>query len=144
MFVSAISENINLSINFKIHWIHCALVPLKQKTPITFLCAAKIFLINEMSFLMTLIQLFQRFWKWGRMRLQVLLFGNKSFFEDINFRIITSSTRFIEDSKRFDESLSSWEKPFWYIFTGIKIWNIFSPSVSVFYITYLLWRAVRF
>ena len=53
---------------------------------------------------------------------QVLLFGNKGFSKDMNFRIITSSIRFIKDSKRFDESLSSWEKPFWYIFTtGIKI-----------------------
>ena len=43
---------------------------------------------------------------------QVLLFGNKSFSKDMNFRIITSSIRFIKDSKRFDESLSSWEKPF--------------------------------
>ena len=39
---------------------------------------------------------------------QVLLFGNKSFSKDMNFRIITSSIRFIKDSKRFDESLSSW------------------------------------
>ena len=38
---------------------------------------------------------------------QVLLFGNKSFSKDMNFRIITSSIRFIKDSKRFDESLSS-------------------------------------
>ena len=43
---------------------------------------------------------------------QVLLFGNKGFSKDMNFRIITSSIRFIKDSKRFDESLSSWEKPF--------------------------------
>ena len=76
---------------------------------------------------------------------QVLLFGNKCFSKDINFMIITSSIRFIEDSKRFDESLSTWEKPFWYIFTtGIKPKNIFSPSASAFYVTYLLWRAVRF
>ena len=38
---------------------------------------------------------------------QVLLFGNKCFSKDINFMIITSSIRFIEDSKRFDESLST-------------------------------------
>ena len=50
-----------LNIIFKKHWTHCALVPLKQKAPITFLCAAKIFLINEMSFLMTLIQLTRKF-----------------------------------------------------------------------------------
>ena len=76
---------------------------------------------------------------------QVLLFGNKGFPKDINFRIITFSIRFIKNSKRFDESFSSWEKPFWYIFTtGIKSENIFSPSVSAFYVTYLLWRAVRF
>ena len=57
---------------------------------------------------------------------QVLLFGNKGFSKDMNFRIITSSIRFIKDSKRFDESLSSWEKPFWYIFTtGIKIRKYF-------------------
>ena len=38
--------------------------------------------------------------------LQVLLFGNKSFSKDMNFRI-TSSICFIKDSKRFDELLSS-------------------------------------
>ena len=61
VLVSAISENTNLSLIFKIHWTHCVLVPLKQKTPITFLCAAKVSQINEMSFLMTLIQLTRRF-----------------------------------------------------------------------------------
>ena len=64
---------------------------------------------------------------------RVLLFGSKSFSKDMNFRIITPSVRFIKDSKRLDESLSSWEKPFRHIFTAIKIWNIFLPSVSVFY-----------
>ena len=38
---------------------------------------------------------------------QVLLFGDKRFSKDMNFRIVTSSIRFIKDSKRFDESLSS-------------------------------------
>ena len=56
---------------------------------------------------------------------QTLLFGNKSFSKDMNFEITTSSIRFIKDSKRFGESLSSWEKPFWYIFTGTKIWKYF-------------------
>ena len=57
---------------------------------------------------------------------QVSLFGNKSFSKDLNFRIITSSILFIKDSKRFDESLSLWEKPFWYIFTTwIKITKYF-------------------
>ena len=37
----------------------------------------------------------------------VLLFGNKSFFKDMNFSIVTSSVRFIKESKRFDESLCS-------------------------------------
>ena len=37
----------------------------------------------------------------------VQVFGNKSFSKDMNFRIIISSIRFIKDSKRFDESLSS-------------------------------------
>ena len=37
------------------------LVPLKQKTAITFFCGATIFLINEMSFSMTLLQLNQKF-----------------------------------------------------------------------------------
>ena len=36
---------------------------------------------------------------------QVLLFGNKGFTEDMNLRVITSLIRFIKDSKRFDESL---------------------------------------
>ena len=133
VLVSAISENINLNIIFKIHWTHCALVPLKQKTPITFLCAAKIFLINEMFFLMTLIQLTRIFWKWMSMWLQVLLSGNKSFSKDMNYRIMTSSIRFIRDRKKLDESLFSWEKSFLYIFTTeIKIKK------------YLLWRAVKF
>ena len=48
---------------------------------------------------------------------QVLLFGNKRFSKNMNFRIITFSIRFIKDSTRFDESLSSWEKPFRYIFS---------------------------
>ena len=38
---------------------------------------------------------------------QALLFGKKSFSKDMNLRIIISSIRFIKDSKRFDESLSS-------------------------------------
>ena len=38
---------------------------------------------------------------------QVLLFSKKSFSKDMNFRIITSSIRFIKDSKRFDEKLYS-------------------------------------
>ena len=52
---------------------------------------------------------------------QVLLFGNEGFSEDMNFRIIISSIRLIKDSKKFDESLSLREKPFSYIFAGIKI-----------------------
>lgn len=59
--VSAIWKNVNLNIIFKIYLSHCALVPLKQKTSITFLCVAKFFLINEICFLMILIQLAQRF-----------------------------------------------------------------------------------
>ena len=38
---------------------------------------------------------------------QVLLFGKKSSFKDMNFKIITSSVCFIKDSKRFDEVYSS-------------------------------------
>ena len=38
---------------------------------------------------------------------QVLLFGKKRFSKDMNFRIITSSIRFIKDSKMFDEKLYS-------------------------------------
>ena len=38
---------------------------------------------------------------------RVLLFGNKGFTKDMNLRTITSLIRFIKDSKRFDESLSS-------------------------------------
>ena len=38
---------------------------------------------------------------------QLLLVGNKTFSKNMNLRIITSSIRFIKDSKRFDESLSS-------------------------------------
>ena len=37
---------------------------------------------------------------------QVLLFGNKRFSKNMNFRIITFSIRFIKDSTKFDESLS--------------------------------------
>ena len=48
---------------------------------------------------------------------QILLFGNKRFSKNMNFRIITFSIRFIKDSTRFDESLSFWEKPFRYFFT---------------------------
>ena len=38
---------------------------------------------------------------------QVLLLGNKRFSKNMNFRIITFSIRFIKDSTKFDESLSS-------------------------------------
>ena len=38
---------------------------------------------------------------------QVLLSGNKRFSKDMNYRIITSSIRFIRDRKKFDESLFS-------------------------------------
>ena len=38
---------------------------------------------------------------------QVLLFSNKRFSKDMNFRIVTSSIRFVKDNKRFNESLSS-------------------------------------
>ena len=64
---------------------------------------------------------------------QILLSGNKSFSKDMNYRIITSSIRFIRDRKKFDESLFSWEKSFWYIFTT-RIKNT----------KYLLWRAIKF
>ena len=64
---------------------------------------------------------------------QILLSGNKSFSKDMNYRIITSSIRFIRYRKKFDESPFSWEKSFWYIFTTrIKITK------------YLLWRAIKF
>ena len=52
-----------------------------------------------------------------------LLFGDKSFSKDMNFRVITSSIRFIKDSN---------------IKLEYKIENIFSPSVSMFYVIYLL------
>ena len=55
----------------------------------------------------------------------VHVLSDKSFSEDMNFRIITPSIHFIKDSKRYDESLFYWEKPFWYILTGIKIEKIF-------------------
>ena len=38
---------------------------------------------------------------------EALLFGSKCFTKEMNLRISTSSIRFIKDSKRFDESLSS-------------------------------------
>ena len=41
-----------------------------------------------------------------------VLFCNKFFSKDTNFRIITSLIHFIKDSKRFDESLSSWRNLF--------------------------------
>ena len=49
---------------------------------------------------------------------------NEGFAKDMNLRIITSSIHFTKDSKRFDESLSSWEKYFWHIFTAIKIFHL--------------------
>ena len=54
---------------------------------------------------------------------------------DYNLNSFTSSIRFIKDSKRFDESHSSWEKSFWYIFTmGIKIRKyFFTFCISVLY-----------
>ena len=38
---------------------------------------------------------------------RVLLFSNKGFTKDMNLRTVSSSIRFIKDSKRFDELLSS-------------------------------------
>ena len=85
------SQRTNLNVIFKIHWNHCALVPGKQKTPITFLYAAKFFLINEMPFSMTLIHLTQEILKMSENKIvRVLLFGKKGLTKDINFRIITS------------------------------------------------------
>ena len=37
---------------------------------------------------------------------QVFSLGNKNVSEDMNYRVITSSIRFIKYSERFDESLS--------------------------------------
>ena len=51
----------------------------------------------------------------------VLLFSNKCFTKDMNLRIITSSILITKYSKGFDESLSSWEKPFWHISAAIKV-----------------------
>ena len=47
---------------------------------------------------------------------QVLLSGNKRFSKDMNYRIITSSIRFIRDRKKFDESLFL-ERNLFYIFS---------------------------
>ena len=41
---------------------------------------------------------------------QVFSLGNKNVSEDMNYRVITSSVRFIKYSERFDESLSFREK----------------------------------
>ena len=70
---------------------------------------------------------------------QVLLIGDKSFSKYMNFKIITSSIYFIQDSKRFDDHHFLLERNLFDIFSRIlKIENIFSPSVSVFYVAYLL------
>ena len=69
---------------------------------------------------------------------QVLLFGNKSFSKDINFRIITSSISFIKDNKNLMNHFLL-ERNLFDIFSREKQFeNIFSPPVSVIYVTYLL------
>ena len=82
---------------------------------------------------------------------RILFFDNKSFTKHISLRTITSSiTHFI--STYFITLLRYYIITYiiityyvllkiLHIFTAIKIWNIFSPSVAVFYVTYLLWRA---
>ena len=70
---------------------------------------------------------------------QVLLFGNKGFTKGMNFRIITSSIRFIKGSKDFMNHFSLfWRETFFTYFHGNKNLKYFSPSVSVFYVTHLL------
>ena len=94
---------------------------MKQKTPITFYALPKF--SNQQNVLFDdLNSINSEMLKMSENEIvQALLFGNKGFTKDMNFRIITSSICFIKNSKRFDESLSSGEKPFSHIFTGIKI-----------------------
>ena len=75
---------------------------------------------------------------------QWLSFGNKCFTRNMNLGIIKSSIRFIKDSKRFNEPLLSWYRQ--YVVKKIKVWNMFLFSITffMFYVTPLLWRAVRF
>ena len=48
---------------------------------------------------------------------RVLLFYNKGFTRGTNLRI---NAQFVS-LKTVKESLSSWEEPFWYIYTAIKV-----------------------
>ena len=60
------------------------------------ICVFKIFLINEMTFLMIFNSINPEILKISENEIvQVLLFGNNSFSKDMNFRIITSSIRLI-------------------------------------------------
>ena len=143
VLVSAFSENINLNIIFKIHWIHSALVLLKQKISITFLCAAKIFLINEMSFLMTLIQLTRRFQKWVRMRFcKSYYLVIKVFLKTWIFELL--HPQFISLKRVKDLIITFFLRETFLIYFNDRNKNLKIFFASVFYVTYLLWIALRF
>ena len=103
---------------FKIHWAHSALVSLNTYH---FFMRCQNFsnqrnvLFDELiSNNLKILKMSENEMVW------VLLFGNKSFSKYMNFRIITSSIRFIKDSKRFVESLSSFERNLFGIFSRRK------------------------
>ena len=103
---------------FKIHWAHSALVSLNTYH---FFMRCQNFsnqrnvLFDELiSNNLKIVKMSENEMVW------VLLFGNKSFSKYMNFRIITSSVRFIKDSKGFVESLSSFERNLFDIFSRRK------------------------
>ena len=109
MLVSAISENINLNIIFKIHF-QDSLRPcsLEAEDTYHFFMRCQNFFNQRNVLFDDLNGINSEILKMSENEIiRVLLFGNKSFTKDINFRIITPSIRFIKDSKRFDESLYS-------------------------------------
>ena len=139
---SAISENINWNIIFKINWTHyaqwthcvhcthcahcthwtyythcgpcrrCSHCALEAEDTHRFSMRCQNFSNQRNVLVDDLNSINSDILKMSENEIVQVLFGNKSFSKDTNFRIITSSIYFIKDSKRFDESLSSWEKPF--------------------------------
>ena len=67
---------------------------------------------------------------------RIVLFGNKNSTKDVKIGIIASSIRFIKDSKRFDESISSWDKHY-LLETNYLLWRAVRFSFSVYIVLYI-------
>ena len=95
-------------------------------------------------FSMTLIQLTQRFWKSERMRLfKPYYLAIKVFLKIWILGLLYSQFVSLKTVKRLMNHFLL-DRNLFDIFHESKNLKYFSPSVSVFYVTFQLWRAVRF